>query len=225
MLAQRLSHITATIQDACQRAGRSVNDVKIVAVTKNQTATTVNAVLEVGLSVIGENRVQEYLAKRMELANHTLHMIGSLQRNKVKAILPFLSMVESVDSLDLALELQRQAERLDRTIDVLMEVNTSEEATKHGIGIPQARDLALKIDRLDRVNLRGLMTVAAPCKDPEEVRPSFVQLRALRDELCHIEGLSTCHHLSMGMSDDYPVAIEEGATLIRLGTALFGPRN
>lgn len=196
-----------------------------MAVTKTQPPDVINSAISAGLVLIGENRVQEYREKREALLPHTLHFIGHLQRNKVKLVLPFAEMIESVDSVSLAQEVERVSAQWKRRTDILVEVNTSGENTKQGVHPEDAQALVQTLQALPHVRVCGLMTVAAPVADPEQVRPSFHMLRSLRDEIAARLSLESFVHLSMGMSDDYPVAIEEGATMIRLGSALFGPRT
>lgn len=209
---------------ACERSGRAREDVTLVVVTKTQTAETINEALALGVTDIGENRVQEYLGKREELAPHRFHMIGHLQRNKVKHIIDAVSLIHSVDDEALAGEIERRAAAADRIVDVLLEVNSSGEESKFGVSPDAVPALAARVLELPHVRLRGLMTVAEYVEDPERLRPAFRRMRELRDELAARHPGAGIDALSMGMTNDFEIAIEEGATLIRLGSAIFGPR-
>lgn len=193
--------------------------VTIVAVTKTVPPARVAEALAAGITVFGENRVQEAKAKIPQVPGRARwHMVGHLQTNKVRDAVMLFEMIQSVDSVRLAQEIEKWGERLGRTVPVLLEVNVAGERSKFGFRpeeLPSAmRDLA----SLRRVEVRGLMTVPPFSEDPENARPFFRRLRELRDQL----GLT---ELSMGMSHDYRVAVEEGATMVRIGTAIFGPRK
>ncbi len=225
MVKDQLQYVNERIAAACSRSGRNPGDVTIVAVTKTLPPEVINEAIDAGLTRIGENRVQEYLDKKPSLLPHTFHMIGALQRNKVRHIIDSVSLIHSVDSLDLVEEIEKRAAAAGRKIEVLLEVNTSGEASKHGVAPIEVQSLANDIVNLPHVSLRGLMTVAEFAGNPEDVRPSFRMLRAMRGELQKKYPSERITELSMGMTNDYVVAIEEGATLVRLGTALFGMRN
>jgi PLP dependent protein len=224
MIAERLHDIELRISAACRRAGRSRSEVTMVAVTKTLPADVINEAIRAGVAVIGENRVQEYLLKREALLPHAFHLIGHLQRNKVKSILPYCTMIHSVDSARLAEEIQMQAKALSRTVDLLLEVNVSGEESKFGLRPEETARVLENLRGMDCLRIRGLMTVAAFTEDPEEARPEFQSLNALLHRLRTEFPESDLRELSMGMTNDFEVAIEEGATIIRLGTALFGPR-
>lgn len=211
----RLATVNASIAEAAQRAGRDPAEIKLLAVSKTFPAGAIRAALDAGHRDFGENRVQEGLAKLEELdgAGADIHLIGTLQRNKARHAGAFAS-VQSIDSVRLAEAVSR---RLERDLDVLLEVNVAAEPAKSGFDpaeLPAALD---SIRALERINVVGLMTIAPIAADPEDVRPVFRRLRQLRDRL----GL---RELSMGMSSDYPVAIAEGATIVRIGRAIFGER-
>ncbi|MFZ1728919.1 MAG: YggS family pyridoxal phosphate-dependent enzyme [Bacteroidota bacterium] len=225
MFAERIRHIEHRILAACERSGRRREDVTLIVVTKTQSAERINAVLETGLQEIGENRVQEYLDKRDLLLQHRFHMIGHLQRNKVKHIISTVDLIHSVDSAALADEVNRLAGKHDRVCDILLEVNSSGEDSKFGVGIEAVSELAAHVITLEHVRLRGLMTVAEFVDDPELLRPVFRKMRGLRDKLSDMYPEAGIHELSMGMTNDFEVAIEEGATLIRIGSAIFGLRT
>lgn len=210
---------------ACARAGRDPDTVALVAVAKNQPPEAVSAVAALGVGVIGENRVQEARAKIPQCPGRLRwHMIGHLQTNKARDAVELFAMIESVDSLRLAEELDKRAAQAARTLPVLLEVNVAGEASK--FGYPPARlieDLP-RLNALRRLELHGLMCVPPLKPLAEQVRPYFRQVRELKARCEEILG-APLPHLSMGMSGDYEVAIEEGATLIRVGTALFGARR
>lgn len=219
IIAANLERVRARIARAAETAGRSPSAVRLVGVSKTFPAASVIAAVRAGLVDAGENRVQEAVAKAAEVAASGVepawHLIGHLQTNKVKAALSLFSLIESVDSLHLAEVLNRQAQR---PIEILLEVNVAGEASKSGVAFDEARTTAAQIGRLPNLVLRGLMTVAPLVDDPEESRPVFRRLRELRDAL----GLT---ELSMGMSGDFEVAIQEGATIVRIGRAIFGARE
>ncbi|HQL77056.1 MAG TPA: YggS family pyridoxal phosphate-dependent enzyme [Verrucomicrobiota bacterium] len=212
------------IEAACARAGRDPGSVTLVAVTKTQPPEVVCAAAEAGLSLFGENKVQEAKAK-IPLCPSRLrwHMVGHLQTNKCRDAVELFEMVQSVDSLRLAEELNRRAEQASRRLAILLEVNAVGEASKFGCRPDQLlADLGC-INALPRLEIQGLMTVPPWTPDPEKVRPVFRQMRELKARCEQLLG-APLPHLSMGMTGDYEVAIEEGATMVRIGTALFGAR-
>jgi pyridoxal phosphate enzyme (YggS family) len=209
-LRANLAAVEERIGKACARAGRRRAEVALVAVTKTVAVEVAALLPELGVFDLGENRPQELWRKAEALPKEIRwHLIGHLQRNKIDRTLPLVQMVHAVDSMRLLHALEAEATAQQREIAVLLEVNASGEASKQGFAPAELPDLSA----LKQVKMRGLMTMAA-LQDPEACRPTFVRLRALRDQL----GLAD---LSMGMSNDFEIAIEEGATFIRLGTALF----
>ncbi len=216
-VAERLALVRERVARAAERAGRSPAEVTIVAVSKSFPAAAIAEAAAAGIAHIGENRVQEAAAKIPSLRHLpvTWHLVGHLQTNKAKTAIDLFDIIHSVDSLRLAEVLSHRAER---ALPVLLEVNVVGEPGKFGFSPQQALQAAEAIARLPRLEVRGLMTVAPLVSDPEEVRPVFRDLRRLRDAL----GLA---ELSMGMTDDFEVAIEEGATLVRIGRAIFGERQ
>ena len=221
-LRANLELVRATIDKHADRAGRSRDQVSLVAVTKTLPTSRIREAIDAGLFLLGENRVQEAIPKIEEIGQTGLewHLIGHLQRNKVRFVEGRFSMVQSVDSPELAAALDG---RLERTLDVLIEVNVGEEPQKTG-ALPADLDaIARVVTASARLRLRGLMTVAPMSSDQEVARPIFRRLASLRTELADRLG-APLPVLSMGMSDDYAVAVEEGATMLRLGRALFGPR-
>jgi len=227
MISANIDRIRAGIAAACQRSGRRPEDVTLIAVTKTFPADRIREAVRAGCADIGENYVQELLPKHEELSGEAIrwHFIGHLQSNKVKYIVPWVTMVHAVDNRSLAEELDRRARQHGRVLDVLVEVNTTGEASKFGLGPDAVLPFVRSLADLDAVRVAGLMTIGPFLPDPEGSRPMFRRLRELRDELAGIrqENLTPVH-LSMGMTGDYEVAVEEGATFIRIGTALFGSR-
>lgn len=219
----RLPQIEARISDACRRSGRAREEITLIAVTKTFSPAAVDEAIEAGLADIGENRVQEAGGKRPAVGGTARwHMIGHLQSNKSKDAVRLFEVVQTVDSAQLAERLGKAAGLTDRRIDVLIQVNLAGEAQKSGSSPDELESIASTIAAHPGLRLTGLMTIP-PFLDPEGVRPYFRKLRELRDELRQRWG--SCAALSMGMSDDFEVAIEEGATMIRLGRALFGERT
>jgi len=220
-IAARLDAIRADVAAAARRAGRDAADVTIVAVTKGFPAPTVEGAAAAGLMQIGENRVQELIVKQDALLpavneRLTWHLIGQLQSNKARQVAPRVALIHSVDRFSLVAALAR----VQRAPPVLLEVNVSGEAQKAGVA-PAGAGALLEACLAAGLRVTGLMTVAPLVEDAAEVRPVFAALRELRDALAHPH----VRQLSMGMSDDYAVAVEEGATIIRLGRAIFGPRR
>ena len=223
-MLHHLTTIRTRIADACRRSDRDPASVELVAVSKMQPLDAVRALYDCGHRSYGENYVQDLLPKAEALPDDIRwHFIGHLQRNKVKFVLPHVAMIHGVDSLRLATEIDRQASAAGRSMEILLQVNVSGEESKYGVDPDEAVALAREIDALSAVSLRGLMAIAAEFDDPEDVRPQFRHLREIRDR-CAAEIGRPLPHLSMGMSGDFEVAIEEGATLVRVGTALFGER-
>ena len=225
-IAANLAHVRERIARAADRAGRRANEIALVAVSKTFPAEAIRVAHELGLREFGENRVQEFDAKHAKLADldATWHLIGHLQSNKAKRAAQLFSRVDSVDSPTLAQKLELAADDREKRLPVLIEVHLGDEATKSGVAEADLPALAEGISMLAHLDLHGLMTVPPYSEDPERVRPYFRRLRELRDELSRRLGrpLPT---LSMGMSHDFEVAIEEGSTEIRVGTALFGQRS
>jgi pyridoxal phosphate enzyme (YggS family) len=222
-LTERLGAVRQRIAEACRRAGRSPDEVTLVAVTKTVSAETAALLPALGVQDLGENRPQELWRKAAALpATVRWHLIGHLQRNKVEQTLPLVQLIHSVDSTRLLAALEQEAARRERMVDVLLEVNASREPNKHGFAPEEVPTLAPELARLKQVRVRGLMTMAALEDDPERCRPAFALVRDLRDRLRQeLRPPHSMEHLSMGMSNDYAVAVEEGATLVRIGSALF----
>jgi hypothetical protein len=237
-LRDNLARVRENIANACQRAGREPAAVRLVAVTKYVSPTVLREVVAAGIPDIGESRVQQLVARARELGPSRLdwpdqpeagpvqgprwHMIGHLQRNKVKLLLPHARIVHSLDSVRLAEALDQQAEQLGAVVDAFIEVNLAGEVSKTGIQPEGAQALVEAVNTCRRIRLRGLMTMAPLGPDAEAARPDFARLRELLERLRADRAVPpTCSHLSMGMSQDYTVAVEEGATFVRIGSALF----
>jgi len=217
-IERNVQELQQRIAGACERVGRSADEVTLVAVTKTIEVPAIEAAFAAGIRNFGENRVQEAKPKIEQLEGLrpqlTWHMVGHLQTNKAKTAVDIFDIIHSVDSVRLA---ETLSQRSQKKLPVLIEVNVSAEATKSGFPLPEVDEAVRQIGRLPNIEIEGLMTIAPWGSDAEEVRPVFRQLRQLRDAL----GL---RHLSMGMTDDFEVAIEEGATLVRIGRAIFGER-
>jgi PLP dependent protein len=225
-LAANLAKVRAAIATAAQRANRQPSDITLVAVSKTHPVELVKLAYNLGVTDFGENRVQEALAKIADFHPQDIrwHMIGHLQSNKAGKVVDSFDFVQSVDSLHLAQTLQRHAVEQNRRVPILLEINVAGEESKSGLTLDEAPGVARQIATLSHLEMQGLMTVAPRASDPELVRPIFRALRGLQEHLR--QELPTCswHHLSMGMTDDYSVAIEEGATIVRVGRAIFGER-
>jgi PLP dependent protein len=223
MLADRLAAVEERLRAACRRAGRPRGDVTLVAVTKTASIEAAAELVGLGVRDLGESRPQELWRKAAALPPTVRwHLIGHLQRNKIERTLPLVHRTHSVDSVRLLSALEEEAGRQGRTVDVMLEVNASREASKNCFAPEEVPGLAPALLGLKRVRATGLMTMAAFEEDPERCRPTFVMLRELRDLLRVAVGPAhTLADLSMGMTNDFEVAVEEGATLVRVGTALF----
>jgi pyridoxal phosphate enzyme (YggS family) len=226
-LAERLKRVEERLQTACARAGRARADVTLVAVIKTVTVDVATELFELGVTNLGESRPQELWRKAPLLpAGVSWHLVGHLQRNKIERTLPLVTCIHSVDSLRLLEALEQAAARIPRTISVFLEVNASGEGQKHGLAVDALAPLVPRIQTLEHVQVRGLMTMAALSENPEDSRPAFRTLIDLRDRLhAELRPPHVLEHLSMGMSQDFEVAIEEGATVVRLGTVLFSEQD
>ena len=233
-IERNLQLIRKNVEVACAKANRLPQEVSLVAVTKTVGLDAIEAMLELGVTDLGENRAQQLVARAEETAaclqartqplagKVRWHMIGHVQRNKVKAVLEVAEVIHSVDSLRLAEEINARAEQMGRVVDVLLQVNCSQEEQKYGVAVGAATHLGELIGTLPHVRLVGLMTMAPLVSDLELARAAFLRLREVFEEMRSDRiGGEHLRHLSMGMSNDYVVAVEEGATIIRIGTALF----
>ncbi len=227
MLSNNLKDVQEKIRCAALRAGRKPEDIELIAVSKTKPVEMITEIYDLGIREFGENKVQEILAKSQVLPQDIhWHMIGHLQRNKVKAVLPKTVLIHSVDSLRLAKAISDEAGRLNITAQILLEINVAGEDSKYGFAPDEALDRLIEVASLPNILVKGLMTSAPYTDNPEENREYFRQLRQLCVDLKskNIDNTSM-DFLSMGMTGDYEVAIEEGATHIRVGTAIFGERN
>jgi len=226
-IADNLKTVMDRIAAAAQRAGRDPSSVRLVVVTKTVDAERVREAVAAGAEVLGENRVQEAKEKIEKLGRTaSWHLIGHLQTNKAKYAVKLFDLIHSVDDVELAREVDRQAARIGKVQDVLIEVSIAGEASKAGVAMQEATDLVRKAATLKNISIKGLMTIPPFLDDPEAVRPYFQKLRNLAASIANenLPGVSM-QKLSMGMSGDFEVAIEEGATMVRVGTAIFGARQ
>jgi len=224
-LADNLEKVQQRIRAACDRADREANSVTLLAVTKSQPPEVVQAAAKLGLIFFGENKVQEAKAKMPLCPGHLRwHMIGHLQSNKCRDAVELFKMIQSVDNLSLAQEINKRGEQAARTMPVLIEVNVAGEASKFGYQPEQLLAELKELNALPRIEIHGLMTVPPWSAEAEKARPHFRRLHGIKTQCEQILG-APLPHLSMGMSGDFEIAIEEGATMVRIGTALFGPRT
>ncbi len=227
-VTENLERVRERIRAACRRSGRASDEVRLIAVSKTVPPELIREAYQAGMRDFGENRVQEVAAKREKLTDleATWHLIGHLQSNKAKLAVQLFDWVQSVDSLHVAEKLDQCAADNGRRIPVLLEVNLGQEASKFGVEEAEVFKLAAAVGGLSALELRGLMALPPLLENPEEVRPFFRRLRELarRIDDQKLPGVSM-RELSMGMSHDFEVAIEEGATIVRVGTAIFGPRR
>jgi pyridoxal phosphate enzyme (YggS family) len=223
-VAENLASVRRAIEAAAHRTDRETDDVTLVAVTKTWPASVVLEAINAGATDFGENRAQEFREKVTLLGDRgRWHFVGHLQTNKVRHVIGSCELIHSVDRLGLAESIARRAAVTDAEQDVLIEVNVAGDPNKHGVEPPRAVGLALEVQELEGVRVRGLMTMPPYAEDPELSRPHFKDLAALSAQL--VAELPGAGALSMGMSHDFEVAIEKGATIVRVGTAIFGPRK
>jgi hypothetical protein len=237
-LAERLDVVQEKIAAVCAKAKRDPSEVTLIAVTKYAAPEQIREIVQLGINDLGESRVQqlsqrapqinEFFARRAGLGSITppklrWHMIGHLQRNKIKAILPIVHIVHSIDSLRLAEELDIQCKKFDRKLPVMLQVNASEESSKHGVAVGAAVHLGEQIADMPNLQLVGLMSMAPLTEDKDIIRKCFARTHEIFEEMkWHKIGKTGFKHLSMGMSHDYELAIAEGSTMVRIGTDLFG---
>lgn len=225
-IKENLEHINAKITEAAKKSGRKREDILLLAVSKTVEVPRIKEAVDLGLLDLGENKPQEINWKYFEIENVRWHQIGHLQTNKVKYIIDKVCLIHSVESLKLAEEISKRAKAKDITMDILIEINIAGEETKHGVPLEKAEAMALEISKLDNIKVKGLMTVAPFVENPDENRQYFAQMRKLfvdiRDKNYNNIDMK---YLSMGMTNDYEAAIEEGANIVRIGTGLFGARN
>ncbi|MGN1320240.1 MAG: YggS family pyridoxal phosphate-dependent enzyme [Acutalibacteraceae bacterium] len=218
--------ITQNIAYAAEKSGRKPEDIILLAATKTVDVSVINHAIFSGIRYIGENRVQEFLSKYEEYLPVHKHFIGHLQTNKVKDIIDRVELIHSVDSYHLAKEISKQAVKRNKTIDILLEINIGNEDSKSGFEYENACEAVEEISKLEGIKIKGLMAIPPICENPEQNRPYFAKMKKLFIDIGSKKiDNSSMDILSMGMSDDYEIAISEGANMVRLGTALFGRRN
>lgn len=225
-IQEHIKEVERKIEEACARGNRNREDITLIAVSKTKPLEDLIEAYEAGCRDFGENKVQEILEKAPKMPpDARFHMIGHLQRNKVKQVLPHVVMIHSVDSVRLAEQIQQEAEKLGKTMNVLLEVNVAKEESKFGFYPEQVMDTVETISKFSHVRIQGLMTIAPFVEEPEENREVFQKLYQLSVDIKkkNIDNVNMCV-LSMGMTGDYQVAIEEGASMIRVGTGIFGAR-
>lgn len=228
-LIEQYQEVLERVRQAAIKANRHPDEVKLVPVSKFNPVEKIETLLEIGVAAFAESKVQELQEKQPVLPPHVeWHLIGHLQRNKVKYVvrMPNCRLIHSVDSFRLAEEIQRQCEKEERVMEILIQVNVANDDAKFGVPVGEALAMVKDIATLERVKVKGLMTIVPEADDPEETRPHFRRLRQLAEEIrtVGIPGVEM-QELSMGMTGDFPVAIEEGATLVRVGSAIFGARD
>lgn len=229
-IAGNCRKVIETIHQAAQRSGRGIDEIKLLAASKSQESEALRAAFAAGIRLFGENYVQEAAAKKKTLADIAdsmeWHMIGHLQRNKVRSALALFSVIETLDSFELGRMLHEEAQKRQTIVGTLVEVNLAGEESKAGISPESILPLLERLKELNHLKVEGLMAVPPMRQDPEESRPYFRRLKNLQTQLSGLRIANVeMKELSMGMSHDYPVAIEEGATIVRIGTAIFGPRS
>ena len=227
MVAENYREVDRRVGEACARSGRNRKEVTLIAVSKTKPVELIREAMDAGADVFGENKVQE-LCDKYEQLPKTLHwhLIGHLQTNKVKYIVDKVDLIHSVDSMRLAEEISKEAEKKQTDVKVLIEVNVAQEESKFGVSVDETEELVREIPKLPRIHVLGSMTIAPNVSDPEENRPVFRTLKKLAVDI-KMKNIDNVRMdvLSMGMTGDYQVAIEEGATMVRVGTGIFGERN
>lgn len=224
-LKENYSGLTANIRNVCSQIGRNYEDIKLVAVSKTFSTEEILQVNKLGHLDFGENKVQELKSKYDVLKSENInwHLVGHLQTNKVKYVVDFVSLVHSVDSLKLALEIDKYAKKINRVVNILVQVNTSDELQKSGAEPSDVKNLCREISSLEYVNLKGLMTIGMFTDYEKIIRENFTLLRNLFEDLK--VNYTDFEYLSMGMTSDYKIALEEGSNMLRIGSAIFGQRN
>lgn len=226
-ISNNVSDIKRKIETAAKVSGRNYEDILLLGVTKTVDVERIKILMDCGIKSLGENRVQELISKYEIIGSDAKwHLIGNLQTNKVKYIIDKVELIHSVDSLKLAAEIDKQAKKIDKTVDILVEVNIAGEASKHGIEPSKVFNFIENISHFDNICVKGLMTVAPFVENPEENRKYFNQMRKIFVDIKsqNVDNIDMAY-LSMGMTNDYEIAIEEGANIVRIGTGIFGKRN
>ncbi len=227
MLKENLEYVESQIREACERSGRLREEVTLIAVSKTKPVSVLKEAYDLGVRVFGENKVQELADKYEELPKDIRwHMIGHLQRNKVKYIIDKVELIHSVDSLRLAETIEKEAAKHNITANILIEVNVAKEESKFGLMPEELDEFVSEVAKFPHIQVQGLMTIAPFVDDPEENRGIFQRLRKLSVDIAekNVDNITMCI-LSMGMTNDYTVAVEEGAAMVRVGTGIFGARD
>lgn len=224
MVAENLESLRQRIARSCEKVGRPLEDIKLVCVTKEAVIDDIKEVLRLGVNDLGESRVQDATLKHRVIGDKPYwHLVGHLQTNKVRDAVKIFSLIQSVDSVRLASEIDKEARRIGKVQEILIQVNTSKEKTKFGSAPDKVLEILKEISLYDDIRVKGLMTIAPEVDDPEKVRPYFRILRELRDKVNAVRSTPyALRILSMGMSKDFEVAIEEGSNMVRIGRAIFG---
>ncbi|OGC74456.1 MAG: YggS family pyridoxal phosphate enzyme [candidate division Zixibacteria bacterium RBG_16_40_9] len=226
-IEENLSQVRARIFKVCEKVKRDPQEIKIVAVTKNVAVEKIKQAIACGIEIIGENKVQEAQAKYNQVDKKVLwHLVGHLQTNKVKKALEIFDLIQSIDSLKLAVEINGCAKEKNKILPILIEVNTSGEETKYGVKPEQTENLIREMKGLENLKIKGLMTIGPLTDDKEKIRESFRETRGIYEKLESVKVPNLeLEFLSMGMSSDFEIALEEGSNMLRIGTAIFGPRS
>ncbi|QEK11978.1 YggS family pyridoxal phosphate-dependent enzyme [Crassaminicella thermophila] len=225
-IKRNILNIKKEIYETCNKIGRKPDDIQLIAVTKTVDSERINEAIMQGITDIGENRVQEIMKKYDDVSNVGWHLIGHLQTNKVKYIIDKVKMIHSLDRINLAEEINKRAKQHNRIMDVLVQVNVANEETKFGLDCSEVYEFLERMQPLEYIQVKGLMTIAPYEENPEDVRKYFKTLKAMFEEI-KVKKLPRVEmkYLSMGMTNDFKVAIEEGSNMIRVGTGIFGSRN
>ncbi len=227
VIKENIKNIESRIKTAAEKSGRNFEDISLVAVTKTISPEIIQEAVDAGITLLGENKVQEARDKIDKIKGDVeWHLIGRLQRNKVKIALELFSLIQSLDSFALAEEIQKRARQMQKNVDVLVQINIGLEKTKYGINPADAESFIESVASLENLNVKGLMAIAPFKENPEDVRPYFREMRSIFERIKQksIKNVEM-KYLSMGMSNDFEVAIEEGSNMVRIGTAIFGARD
>ncbi|TCO78960.1 YggS family pyridoxal phosphate-dependent enzyme [Marinisporobacter balticus] len=225
-IKENIDSIREQMNEACKRVGRNADEIQLIAVTKTVDREKINEAIAMGITDIGENRVQEIMDKYVAVSNVHWHMIGHLQTNKVKYIIDKVKLIHSVDRISLVQEINKRAKQNNRIMDILVQVNVAKEDTKFGLACEDVYDFLKQIQPLEHIKVKGLMTIAPYEENPEDIRKYFKILKEMFEEIKLKKFLGVeMQYLSMGMTNDFQVAIEEGANIIRVGMGIFGRRN
>ena len=229
-IEQNIHQVEERISRACRKAGRAPNEVQVILATKTVQPERILEAAKLGYTIVGENRIQEARRKIKQMGEHATelewHYIGHMQSNKVNKVVPVVSMVQSIDRIKIVQKMTRRLKKVDKTMDILIQINTSGEDSKYGVRPAEATTFVEKVSEYERLNVKGLMTIGLFSNDWPKVRKGFAQLRQHRDAIAarNIADIQM-EHLSMGMTNDFELAIEEGATIVRIGRAIFGERD